>query len=240
MRAMADSCYLGAYWGSRGEPVQDCARRLADLLTALGDIDPLLTTWYEKSRSRKAALKRPVDLSPEELQALLLAGRSRLDDEDRTVITDLGYRAGLWNGQDIEVALNVQCGATIVNPMMSSNMVVMQLPQAEGDAVALYHRQTALAIVRAVVTVWQPSWCTWTSHALRNAQGAQPREVVAGWATYVADGASVLTDRLPAEVTTEPVGSGLLLTADGDADSASETTVLAIRDALGRALRPAS
>lgn len=238
--SVAKTFYLGAYWGPRGEPVQNCAHRLADLLTALGGIDPLLATWYQTARSRKAALRRPVVPSVEQLQALLLAGRSRLDDEDRTVITELGYGAGLWNGQDIEVGMSVQCGATIANPRMSSNVVVMKPPAAEGDALVLYRRETALAIVRAVVTAWQPAWCTWTSHALRNAQGRQPGEVVTGWATYIADRDNVPTDHLPSEVTAEPLGSGLLLTASGDADSAAEATVLAVRNALGRALRPAS
>jgi hypothetical protein len=71
-------------------------------------------------------------------------------------------------------------------------------------------------------------------------KGAEPRQVVAGWATCVADGDNVLTDRLPHEVAAEPVGSGLLLTADGEAHSASEATISAVGDALGHAIRPAS
>lgn len=237
---MARTFYLGAYWGPRGEPVQDCAHRLADFLTALGAIDPLLGTWFQTARSRKAALKRPVDPSIEKLQELLLAGRPRLDDEDRTVMSELGYRVDFWNGQDIEIGLGIRCGAPVATPGMASNVLVMHLPTAEGSALTLYRRETALAVVRAVVTVWQPTWCAWSSHALRNAQGAQPGEVVTGWATYVADRDNVQTDRLPSEVTAEPLDDGLLLTADGDADSASEATVLAVRNALGRALRPAS
>jgi len=232
--------YLGAYWGPRGEPVQGCACRLAELLTVLGGIDPLLASWYQTAGSRKAALKKPVDPTVEELQALLLAGRPRLDDEERTVMIELGYRVGFWNGQDVEVGLSLRCGAPASVPGMSSNVLVMNLPAAEGDALTLYRRQTALGIVRAVVTAWQPSWCTWTSHALRTVQGRQPGEVVTGWATYVADGDNVLADLLPPEVTAERLGSGLLLAADGEADSATEATVTAVREALGRALHPAS
>ena len=237
---MAESFYVGAYWGPRGESVDQCAERLSRLLVSLGEIDPRLGSWFKTGGSRKAALKRPVDPSIDALQELLLAGRLRRDNEARSVMSELGFRAGLWNGQDVEVGLSVRCGSPAAISGMTSNTLVMQLPLAEGEALALYRREVALEVLRSVVTAWQPSWCTWTNDSLRSAQNAQPGEVVAGWATYLADPDGVRTDRLPAKATTEPLGSGLLLVAEGDADSASEATVSTVRTALGRALRPAS
>lgn len=233
---MVDNFYVGAYWGSRGEPVDACAQRLARFLADLAATSPLLGSWFKTANSRRAALKRPIGASEESLRELLLAGRARRDDETRSVITELGFSVGMWNGQDVPVGLRVRCGAPVSVQGMTSNVVVMQLPTAEGDGLALYRREVALAVMRSVVAVWQPSWATWSGHRLRDAQDRQPGEVVTGWATYVADGDGVLTSRLPAEVTAERLGTGLLLVADGDADSASETTVLQVRSALGQAL----
>ncbi|HEX7657837.1 MAG TPA: Imm52 family immunity protein [Pseudonocardiaceae bacterium] len=231
-----ETFYVGAYWGPRDERVEDCARRLAQFLAVLGEIDPLLGSWFQTAGSRSAALKMPVDPSADALRELLLAGQNRRDFDDRSVITELGYSVGIWNGQVGEVGLNVTCGASISTPHMSSNLVLIDLPDTEGEALRLYRRDTALAVVRATVTAWQPSWCTWAGRLLRKAQGRQPDEIVVGWATYVADGSRVEVDRLPAGAMTEPLNGGLLITANGDADSASEATVLAIRDALGPAL----
>lgn len=237
---MAETFYVGAYWGPRAEPVDACAERLAGFLTDLAQISPLLGSWFKTASSRKAALKRPIEPTTEQLRALLQAGQARRDDDARSVMSELGFAADLWNGQDILVGLRVRCGAPAAIQGMTSNTLVMQLPAAEGDAVTLYQRQVALAVIRAVVTAWQPSWSTWTSHRLRKVQEPQPGEVVAGWATYVADPKGVLAERLPAGATIEPHGTGLLLVAEGDADSVSESTVSAMRTALGRALRPAS
>lgn len=237
---MAEAFYLGAYWGPRGEPVDQCAARLSRLLVSLGEVDPRLASWFKTGGSRKAALKRPVDSSVGTLQELLMVGRPRRDDDARSVMSELGFQVGLWNGQDVEVGLSVRCGSPAAIPGMTSNTLVMQLPPAEGDALALYRREIALAVLRSVVTAWEPSWCTWTSDSLRSAQDVQPGEVVAGWATYVADSDGMLTDELSTRATAEQLGTGLLLLAEGDADSASDVTVLAMRTALGRALRPGS
>jgi len=235
--SVAETFYIGAYWGPREEPVFDCAHRLSSMLNALGAVDPLLASWFHTGASRKAALARSVDPSPEVLQELLLKGVARRDDAGRSVMTELGFSASIWNGQKIQVGVNVRCGSSAAVPGLASNSVVVQLPEAQGEAMALYRRDTALALLRAVIMAWRPSWSTWTSHRLRKAQDAQPGEVVVGWATYVADPSGVRADRLPASVTTEPLDVGMLVTADGDADVVSETTVSAVRGALGRTLR---
>lgn len=233
-----DPFYLGAYWGPRGESVDQCAERLSWLLASLGDVDPKLSSWFKTGGSRKAALKRPVAPSVDALRDLLLAGRPRRDDEARSVMSELGFRVGLWNGQDVEVGLSVRCGSPAAIAGMASNTLVMQFPPAEGEAATLYRREAALAVMRAVVTAFEPAWCTWTSDALRTGQAAQPDEVVTGWATYVANPKGVRTDRLPSGTAAEALGSGLLLLADGDADSATEGTALALREVLGKASRP--
>lgn len=203
-------------------------------------MDPLLASWFQTGGSRQAALTHPVDPSPESLGALLLAGRQRRDDATRSEMTEVGFSTSLWNGQPADVGVSVRCGSGAAIPGMTSNSSSIQLPPPEGDAAALYRRDTALAIVRSVVTAWEPSWCTWTSHRLRSVQDAQPGEVVAGWATYVAGRRGAQADPLPAGLTGEEIGAGLLLVADGDADSATGATITAVRAALRSASHPGS
>lgn len=234
---MAETFYVGAYWGPRGESVDACAGRLSSQLLALGDVDPALKTWFKTGRSRRAASTCKVDPTPESVRDLLIERRQRQDDPARTVMTDLGYSASLWNGQQAPVGLSVRCGSAAMIPGMVSNSLSIQLPAAEGAASVLYRRKIALEIVRSVVVAWEPVWCTWTSHRLRAAQQAQPDEIVAGWATYLARADGVPTDDLPHGFTAEQVGTGVLLIADGDADSAPETAMVSIRSSLGPALR---
>jgi hypothetical protein len=86
--------------------------------------------------------------------------------------------------------------------------------------------------VRAVVNSWEPSWCTWTSHRLRIAQGVKPGEVVVGWATYLAKASRLHADRLPECAVTSAVGNGVLITIGDDSAAVPEPLVLAVRQAL--------
>jgi hypothetical protein len=200
-------------------------------LTDLRQASPLLGSWFTTAGSRKAALTWPTEPAAEPLRELLLAGQA-LRDDDRSVMTELGFAAGMWNGQDVQVGLRVRCGGPAALQGMTSNTLVLKLPAAEGDVPwALYCREIALAILRAVVTVWQPAWCTWTNHRLRKSQERPARSWLAGQPTSRTGTACCAT--------AEPIGAGLLLVADGDAHSASEATASAMRSALARALRPA-
>lgn len=233
---MSDTFYVGGYWGPRQESVVDCARRLSRFMAMLARVHPLFATWYEKGRSREAALTHQVDPSIERLQGLLRAGQAHRDDEHRSVMSDLGFSVGLWNGQPTEVALTASCGASAAAPGLTSNVVTMDLPEPEGEGLTAYHRDVALGLVRALVIAWQPSWCTYTSDRLRSLYAADPEDVVVGWSTYISDLERARTDSLPTGVTAQWLEGGLLLTIDGDATSVSEESVSAVRSALGRAV----
>jgi hypothetical protein len=94
---MAETFYAGAYWGHRAESVDACADRLAHFLTGLAQASPVLGSWFKAASSRKAALKRPVEPSAAALRELLLAGRARRDDQDRSVMSELVSPAALPN-----------------------------------------------------------------------------------------------------------------------------------------------
>jgi hypothetical protein len=229
---MTEPSYIGAYWGPRPAPVDACAARLATFMESLSEIDPLLASWYETGYSLKSARAKKVEPHPSVLRELLLAGQARRDDPARSVMSDLGFRIGLWNGNDTQIRLSTTCGAAPSVPGIL-NAVVVGLPEAEGLALSLYRPTTGLAILKAIVAVWEPSWATWTNHRLRNEQQPKPGQVVLGWATYVASPSPFPGGNVPPGVAVETLGTGALITIGDDPVSVPEASVLAVRGLLG-------
>jgi Immunity protein 52 len=232
---VADRFYAAAYWSARAEPVEECADRLARFLAALGAAHPLLGTWFEKANTRSASLKREIRPAPGPLRELFIEGRA-LNDAGR-VMDNLGFSAGIWNGNAISVGLTARCGISLQSHAFG-NAVVLNLPSAEGDALGIYSPTTARQVMLALAECWQPTWATLTSHALRNAQGPPPRGPVIGWMTYLAAGRSVDAARLPKEASAEAVASGTLITIGSEVAAVTGELVLTVRQALGDALLP--
>lgn len=237
MKVLAEPFYVGGYWGNRRESVDVCADRLEAFLRQLADAHPLLGSWLLTGDDSTSAKAHPFESTSESLRELLLAGRPRRDS-DGSVMEDLGFLASLWNGHDTAaVGLMVRCGASPATATVG-NAVVLDLPEAEGAALGLYSQDTARLVMNAVVSCWEPAWTTWTSDRLRRAQHAKPREIVVGWKTYLASPQPLPIERLPANVATDAIGEGILLTIGSDPNAVSEAAVIAVRDSLGDALRP--
>jgi hypothetical protein len=228
---MTETSYMGAYWGPRPAPVDACAERLAKFMESLSDIDPLLASWFETGYSLRSARAKKVEPQAGALRELLLASRARRDGAARSVMNDLGFRIGLWNGNDTQVGLSATCGASPPTTAFG-NRVVVNLPEAEGPALSLYQPRTGLAILKAIIAAWEPSWATWTSDRLRNAQQPKPGQVVVGWATYVPSPSPFPGGNLPLGVAGETLGTGVLITIGDDPVSVPESSVLAVRDFL--------
>jgi len=84
-------------------------------------------------------LRKPVEAAPDRIRGLLLAGRNRHDCGDRSVIEDLGFRVGMWNGSSSRdsVGLSVGCGAySSVKGL--GNALVMNLPSPDGEVGRTY------------------------------------------------------------------------------------------------------
>lgn len=222
-----DPFYLGAYWRSRRESSLRCGERLAMCMARLGEIDEALGSWFRRAAS-KAAAKTPVDLDPESLGRLLAQGVNRRD-VDGEVIEELGFSLGLWNRARPAVGLSGTVGA---HPSFHGvlNSIVFDFPPPEAEALRLYEPRVAEAIFDAVIEAWEPDWATWTSHALRDVQGAAPREPVVGWMTYLTT--PVSTD-LPG-VTSRSLPGGTAIRIGQDASSAEEAAVLDARTQLAK------
>jgi Immunity protein 52 len=216
---MIDWMYLGAYWGPCPESLEECTDRLLTSISKLAKVDASLGTWFEKGASLKEALNAPVSITHEGLRDLLFDGQNRGDDEARSVIADLGYHVGFWNGEEVGTGLSVTCGGW--SPW-TSNSIVIELPDVDGrDPGTLYQATTILEMTRIVAHGWSPTWGTCTSHELREEQQSQPGEVVVGWATYLSAERADRSGKLPDSPTDIPLD-----------------TVMAVREGLGLALLP--
>ncbi len=234
MMTVDEPFYLGAYWGPRREPVGACAQRLADCVARLGACSELLRTWYEKADRKADARHRPVVPAAEVLRKLMVAGVNRRD-ANGSVIEELGFSVGLWNGDHkTSVGLSISCGGwTSVPEVMNAFNLDLPTP-AEELGGQIYELDTALAIMRVVVGAWEPDWATLTSYRLADAVDAGPRKPIVGWITFLADRREV-PSRLPVAARESMAGQGTLLVA---AERAGEVGSSRLRE-IARALNEA-
>ncbi len=60
---MADSFYIGAYWGSRTQNIMEVTDKTFRTLQRLSEVDELFLNWYAGGNSRKQALERKLNYS---------------------------------------------------------------------------------------------------------------------------------------------------------------------------------
>ena len=220
-----DSFYLGAYWGSRQESVEQCGHRLASCLGRLSEIDEAFESWFRRG-VRKTAAKTPVELDVESLSGLLAQGVNRRD-VGGDVIEELGYSVGLWNRARPAVGFSATVGA---HPSFMGvlNSVVFDFPRPEAEALRLYEPRVAGAVIDAVVESWEPNWATWTTHAWRSAQKVASREPVVGWMTYLSTSSTVEC----AGITSRALLGGTVYAIGQSVNDVGERSVLELRGCL--------
>ncbi|AVH44753.1 Imm52 family immunity protein [Agrobacterium salinitolerans] len=148
-----ESYFAAAYWSSRKETLEECTRRATCFLANLAGVSDTLRGWREKSKSRKKALTQKmisIECS-DDVRVMLEKGRNRRD-MDRSIIEELGFGFGLWNGEagSDEAGLSVRCG--IYNASGVSNAVVLNLPRSFDPASG----KTVLALARSFIDAWEP------------------------------------------------------------------------------------
>jgi len=122
-----ESYYAGAYWGPRKESTEECARRAEVFLAAMANVDPSFSHWFQQGKSRRDALKRPIDPSRAAIEKLIRRGKDRQFEE-------LGYSVWAWNGvcSDYEdCGFNFACG---VYAEGITNRCVLNLPSRGPNA----------------------------------------------------------------------------------------------------------
>jgi len=213
--------YIGAYWGPRQESADQCAERLKASFSELAATSDVFASWYEKGRSRRDALKHPVQ--PDDLLTLVESGCSKRDS-DKSVIEDLGFRVGVWNGESEErsASLSVRCGAHSQNPNLG-NSVVLSLPEVLGD---LAEKERALKALMAVVRAWEPDWAGIISHESADARPFTPGSPFVDWMIYL-NLSDIDSSRLPSSASVVSVnGKGtIVITQDAPVDPSNQSHV---------------
>lgn len=167
---------IGAYWAPRREGKEQCAKRIAKLLSLLEE-DPLLKVWYRKGRTRKKA-QRPFSVSLASISDNL--DDYRTEDSGRP-IDELGFHLELWNGNDASPAsLAITCGGCSA---YIRNHAVLRLPELK-DQITEREIERFRMLLNCLVDAMQPDNAIATSvERLSEAQGKMPWEVE-GWVLY--------------------------------------------------------
>jgi len=142
---------LGLYWNAREQSLDDCADKCLQTLLAMHEGG--FGGFYQRGRSRKDALRRAIDISPEGIRKLLMRGVNRRDD-NHEIIADLGFSMGLWSGRpdDEAFGLSIYCGCY---SKWVGNNVTIDLPP-EGPHSLDNSRGKAEILFDALVALWKP------------------------------------------------------------------------------------
>ncbi|RKH87895.1 hypothetical protein D7Y21_16985 [Corallococcus sp. AB045] len=227
-----------AYWGSRKESPEECARRTAAFLNLLASCDPFLAHWYKPARSRKDALKHP--LMPPDVPTLAeMFQRGVNREKGGPAFEDLGFSFWFGNGGigADSVDLRIKCGDySGANP----NHCVMPLPRRGPNADRIVTTPVLEGIVRAMISAWEPDWALAGSTAYRM-QYPEPDSAPfsLGWFTYLSLRLGAVPP-LPTPVRIEPVedkGTLIILTPERFTVANPEHIALArrVRELLVRA-----
>lgn len=176
--------YIGAYWSPRQESVSSCASRAKKMFSSLASHSAVFSRWYELGESRKDALKRSVDTNnTDKIAEFLQKGRGRRDD-DKSIIEDLGFRIGLWNGENdqFSASISIRCGLYVANPNLS-NSIVVNLPSTL-DILANW--ETMLSVFSSIVEAWQPDYGGVIDRRSRDTRNYIPHIPFVDWMVYIA------------------------------------------------------
>ena len=236
--------YVGAYWSSRVQSVDDCAERIVDYLGLLASLDSRLDGWGGCARlDYDAAL--PID-RVDAVVDMLRRGQSTRESDDQ-IIDKLGYSLNLWNnasGRENKASMAYRGGSSLPHVL---NNVVLQLPDSAA-APTLYTPSVALSLITSVVDIFSPDYCVWTNDRLTELQN-EPGQVCAdgsyylgqlvgvpaGWAVFLAEGRSRQLDLslLPGDASVLEVGHGILVRVGDDVAEPVTESVLQVRRAMG-------
>ncbi|HYO59577.1 immunity 52 family protein [Archangium sp.] len=228
-----ESYYAGAYWGPRKESPEECARRAEVFLAAVSNVDPSFSRWFQQGRSRKDALKRPIEPTRAALEKLIRRGKDRQFE-------DLGYSVWAWNGVCVDYddsGFNFACG---IYSDCVSNRCVFNLPTRGPNAERVLSEPILTGLVRSMVLAWEPDSAIATSTLHRDKVAPTGKSgTFVGWIMYFPRSRGTIPP-LPAPVRIEPVedkGTLIVLTPERFMAANQEHVALAerVRESLDRA-----
>jgi hypothetical protein len=228
---MNETYYAGTYWGPRKEAAEECARRMEVFLTGLGEVDTSFARWFQTGKSRKDALKRPIEPIGAELEKLVRRGKDR-------VFEDLGFCIDGWNGvgDDYDASgFLITCGSYVD---VVTNACVFTLPSLGPHADRVLTAPVLAGLLRASAVAWEPDWGVATSRVHRDLIDARRGEGAPriGWVMYLASHLGRVPP-LPAPVRIEPVeDKGMLIVLTPERFTASNPEHVALADQVWKLL----
>jgi len=175
---MCPAYYVGAYWGSRQESIEDCAQRLCSFLRCAAGCSSYFSRWFLRGQSIRDALKHEVLADVAFIRNLLTSGKHFNEN--------LGFHVGLWNGVADEagtVGLSVTCGSS--SPWVN-NACVINLPTLSESSTHILQISTLKALVICVAIAFDPDWCILTSDVHLDILATKDSdEPFAGWLLYL-------------------------------------------------------
>jgi hypothetical protein len=235
--AMNRRYFLGAYWPARKEAIEKCADRLFQFISNLSTCDSALEAWYEQGWSRKQALEKQAHIkSRNYLLDLLDRGRSRRDI-DKSVVDDLGFSIGLWNGaatEEKEAGLGITCGLYTSNPNLG-NCVTLDFPKDLGE---LMQPERMAHVLSVVAESWEPDWAGVMSTDAMNAREFNARLPFVDWMLYLSNKLMPQISALPQPVSVQRVEElGSILIVQGEPPDPTNLEHVRNVERIGYALR---
>lgn len=157
---------LGLYWNARQQSLDDCTASCLSTLNAMRENG--LDDFYIPGRSRKAALRRTIDVSSTGVRKILQRNRHRRDVNHDDVIEELGFYLSAWSprGDEEAFGLSIHCGSY---SKWVGNNVTITLPDA-----GPYSRLFDLLVI-----VWRPEQGILTDSKIRWEEGIIPSDIPA-------------------------------------------------------------
>ncbi len=178
---MIDSFYVGAYWGSRKETLNEVAEKTTIMLARLSELNSHYSTWYELGMSRKNALEKKV-LNNTEYIKKLYQQNIRKGEIDSLGYTTHSFSLGLWTGHaDYESSSISLSAGGVFNSKGISNRCVIKIPYEGEMRDCLLKFEKAMSLINILIEIWNPDYALFSSHYLADKINGVNG---IGWITY--------------------------------------------------------
>src|ERR1017187_8694885 len=178
---MSNSFIIGAYWGSRAEPLMIVSDKVLRTLNMLAETDEQFLNWYEGGMSRKKALEKKVSIDSESIEKLCRSSVKK-GELDENGFAKYGFITGLWTGHQDQETSGIQfiVGDTFKIPNIK-NVCVINIPFKGAAHDRLLEVEKAKSILGILVEIWKPDYAVLISDDLRDKLHVGNQ---IGWITY--------------------------------------------------------
>ncbi|WNG41630.1 hypothetical protein F0U61_54080 [Archangium violaceum] len=219
---MSESYLAGAYWGSRPEPAEECARRAATFFRLLSECHPSYARWYEQASSPKKALQLQFEPTQDVFEQFFSKKKYQSDGD--------GFHFSAWTGherQDQGGMLMFHCGS---DAEVAANSLRIYFPNEALGSERMLTAPVIAGVMRAMAVAWEPDWAIATADGLWEQLSNRGRlGTFVGWMTYFSRQRGAVP-ALPEPVRVEPVddkGTLIILTPERLTPSNPEHVALA-------------